>query len=138
MCLILDTNQYGEFLKPNNADMQPVREWIRRKNGKMVYAPTEKMERELGKHGLMKKKLGEYRQGGRLKIIDKEIVNHTEAGLTGLSSDDGHIVALAIVAEVKLLVSKDQDLHNDFKKIVKGKIFQNKDHEHLLRRDTCP
>lgn len=138
MCLILDTNKYGDFLNPVNSDMQPIREWIRTKNGKIVYAPTEKMEKELGNHNRMKRMFYEYRQAGRLKIIDREKVNRTEAELTGLSSNDGHIVALALAAEVKLLVSEDKKLHKDFKKFVNGKIYQNKAHEPLLKRDICP
>ena len=48
------------------------------------------------------------------------------------------IVALAMVAGVNVLVSRDKDLHDDFKRIVNGKVFQNEKHKHLLRRDTCP
>ena len=37
MCLILDTDNYGLFLAPDNEDMKPVRDWIDNKNGKIAY-----------------------------------------------------------------------------------------------------
>ena len=47
MCLILDTNKFGDFLDPENRDMEPVRMWMRLGKGKMAYSPTEKMQSEL-------------------------------------------------------------------------------------------
>ena len=57
-----------------------------------------------------------------------------------LRSDDPHIIALAIIAEVKVLVSNDRRLHEDFKNcnLVGGKVYQTKSHSRLLRNDTCP
>ena len=138
MCLILDTNKFSDFLDPDNSDLQPVRDWIQKKGGKLVYSPTKKMEEELGRHQEMKNRLRQYVQADRVREVDREKVDHKEAGLTGLLSDDGHIVALALVAEVKLLVSGDKNLHDDFKNIVQGKIYQYSRHKNLLRQDTCP
>ena len=137
MCVILDANSYSDFLDPENANMHPLRKWIGDR-GKLVYAPTRRMRDELEKYGDMKKRLVEYAQAGRVKEVDKDEVDAKEAELIGLSSDDGHIVALAIVAEVSVLVSRDKNLHDDFKKIVNGRVYQNEKHKHLLRRDTCP
>ena len=118
--------------------MKPVRDWINKKNGKIVYSPTKKLQDELDRHQKMKRRFSEYRKAGRLRIIDKEKVNEIESKLTGLSSNDKHIIALAIVSGVKLLVGGDKDLRDDFKKIVRGKIYKGKRHKHLLRQDTCP
>ncbi len=137
MCLILDANKYGEFLDPNNQDMKPVRNWIE-KNGKIVHAPTEKLEQELNNHQGMKNQIHVYRKAGRVKIITKEEVNKAAIQLTNLVSNDTHIIALAIASNTKLLVSGDKNLHTDFQKEAKGKIYQNKKHKRLLRRDTCP
>ena len=41
MCLILDTNKYGDFLEPKNQDMEPIRNWMKTRNGKIAYSPTE-------------------------------------------------------------------------------------------------
>lgn len=137
MCVILDANSYSDFLDKDNAGMQPLRDWLGRQ-GKLVYAPTRRMKAELDSHRSMRKRFVEYSQAGRVKEVDEEEVVAKEAELTGLSSDDGHIVALALVAEVDLLVSHDKNLHDDFKRLVKGKVYQNEKHRHLLRRDTCP
>ena len=137
MCVILDADSYSRFLDPDNNDMRPLRDWMLNR-GKLVYAPTERMKAELETHGPMRKRLVEYRQAGRLIEVDPQEVDAAEGELTGLSSNDGHIVALAMVAGVNLLVSRDKDLHDDFKRIVNGKVFQNEKHKHLLRRDTCP
>ena len=118
--------------------MKPVRDWINKENGKIAYAPTEKMQEELEWHKPMKKRFSEYRQAGRIKLFDKEKVNEEESKLTGLASDDPHVIALAIVSGVKLLVGGDVNLQKDFKKKIGGKIYKNKSHKHLLQRDTCP
>ena len=138
MCLILDADKYSDFLNPNNSDLQPVRDWIQNKGGKLVYSPTKKLKEELGRHKRMKSRFLLYAQAGRVREVERDKVDHMEAGLTGLSSNDSHIVALALVAEVKLLVSGDTDLHDDFKNIVRGKVYQNPRHKNLLRQDTCP
>ncbi len=96
------------------------------------------MKAELETHGPMRERLVEYRQAGRLIEVDPHEVDAAEGELTGLSSNDAHIVALAVVAGVKVLVSRDRDLHDDFKRIVNGRVYQNEKHKHLLRRDTCP
>lgn len=138
MCLILDANKYSDFLDPNNSDMQPVRDWLANKNGKIVYSPTEVMKKELDRHHRMKTRIDEYRRSGKLRQINKEKVDEAQTLLHNLRSNDRHIIALAKAADVKLLISNDQALHQDFKDIVGGRIYQDRTHEHLLTRDTCP
>lgn len=141
MCLILDADKFGDFLNDNNPDMDPVRNWIHRRNGKLAYAHTEKIRDELAKYQPMEKRIFDYRRAGLLKIVRTADVEKREKELNesnSLSSNDSHIIALALVAGVKLLVSGDKDLHRDFKEIVGGKVYQNKGHKRLLRRDTCP
>ena len=135
MCLILDANKYGDFLNPDKADMQPVRDWFSR-GGKMAYSPTHKFESELTKK--MRSRIARYKMSGKVKLVDKRTVQDMQNNLPNLKSDDPHIIALAIVAKVKLLVSGDKDLHDDFKKFIKGKVYQNQDHEKLLTPDLCP
>lgn len=134
MCLILDTNKYGDFFKQKQ-DMEPVRKWLDRK-GKIAYSPTRKFEKELTRD--MKSELHTYRESGKMKFFKPEDVQNVQDKLSGLESDDPHIIALAKVAKVRLLVSGDQDLHKDFKKIVKGSVYQNKSHKKLLKNDLCP
>ena len=141
MCLILDTNKYGEFFDPKNRDMEPVREW-HNKMGKFAYSPTPKMKEELAGNYKMSKIFNEGRRGEQVKWIDEKKVRKEEKVLIKqrkLKSNDLHIIALALAGEVKLLVSGDKNLHADFKDIIeKGNIYQNKAHKHLLAEDICP
>ena len=138
MCLILDTNKYGDFLEPDNQDMEPIRNWMKTKNGKMAYSPTEKMERELKRHSKMRERFDRYRETQKLKLVPPNKVEQAMNRLHGLQSDDPDIIALAQVSGVKLLVSNDANLHADFKAIVRGKIYQTNSHKRLLRNDLCP
>ena len=136
MCVILDTNMYGKFLNQQDEDMELVRDWMR-EHGKIAYSPTITMERELRKSPKMEARILEYRQAGKLKLIDKNKVDATAHGLNNLRSNDSHIVALAICGNVKVLVSADRALRQDFKDIG-GKVYQNREQRHLLGKDTCP
>lgn len=56
-----------------------------------------------------------------------------------IRSNDPHIIALALIAQVKVLISKDNNLIRDFKEHVpQGKAYKTKSHKHLLTKDTCP
>ena len=139
---------WGKFNDPKNEDMQPVRDWIDNKGGKIAYSPVGKIGKELERSVKMKNKFDEYglvdEYGliGKIKKFSKKEVEQAKKKLEGLASDDPDIIALAQVSNVKLLVSSDKKLHKDFtntKIIKKGKIYQTKeDHEHLLRKVKCP
>ena len=138
MCLILDTNRYGLFLDPTNEDMKPVRNWVDEKNGKIAYSPVGKMKDELEKYPKMRRQFEQYSRAGKLKNFLVEAVEQRKESLPSLRSDDPDIIALAQVSRVRLLVSNDENLHADFKTIVKGKIYQTSAHKRLLRNDLCP
>lgn len=138
MCLILDTNMYGLFLVPDNKDMEPVRNWVYRKNGKIAYSPVAKIKDELEKYPTMRDRFEEYSRKGKLKYFCPEDVEQEKAKLPQLRSDDPYILALAQVSGASLLVSADKKLHTDFKQIVGGKVYQTKKHTHLLKKDLCP
>ena len=44
MCVILDTNTFGKFNDPDDEDMEPVRRWLQKGSGKIVYANTENLK----------------------------------------------------------------------------------------------
>lgn len=140
MCLILDANKFHGFVN-QDADMLPVKNWIDNKGGKIAYSPTEKFEKELNKTKKMKSLFDAYRKSGKIKLFDEREIEHKKSQLSGLTSDDPHIIALAQVANVKLLVSGDKNLHADFKNeefIKNGKVYQTKNHSKLLSQSTCP
>ena len=88
MCLILDTNKYGDFLTPENRDMEPVRKWMRTGKGKIAYSPTEKMQRKLNRHNRMREQFDRYRETDKLKLVPSDKVRRVMDGLRDLQSDD--------------------------------------------------
>ena len=140
MCIILDVNSIGKFKNPTDEDMEPVRNWLERKNGKIVYAYTEQFNKEWDEGGGYQLRRDLQRRD-KFKEIPAQDVQEKAVELEGkIESDDPHIIALAITAEVKVLVSNDRKLHEDFKNrnLVGGKVYQTKSHSRLLRNDTCP
>ena len=142
MCIVVDANMFGQFSDPANENMEPVWNWLRKKNGKIAYSNTKKFEEEWEKGG-MTGLIKLLRQSGQLKEIPSQEVETKENELnrTGtIRSDDPHIIALAIIANIKVLVSNDRRLHEDFKNrnLVGGRVYQTKSHSRLLRKDTCP
>ena len=142
MCLILDANKYDDYLNPDNDDMQPVRDWM--KKGKMAYAATGKIEKELKKHKKMEKRVMRHRRNGQLKTVTPAEFHRAEKEVKKLQlqSNDAHVIALARAANAKVLVSSDDELHKDFTnpQIIKnGKVYQYKTHKKdLLQKLTCP
>ena len=134
MCIIIDTNRFGDFLKEDDPDMKPVKKWLEG-SGKLAYSPIEEFERS----PRMWKELVRYDRIGKAKQIPKEDVEEKQKKLKDrkLKSNDPHIIALAQAANVKVLVSNDEKLHEDFKDIQDGKIYQEKKHEGLLRSVKC-
>ena len=140
MRVILDVNNIGKFNEPPDEDMKPVWNWLDRQNGKIVYSNTKKFEEEWERGGGIQLRR-ELQRRNKLKEIPAQDVQEKAAELEGkIESDDPHIIALAIVANVKVLVSNDRRLHEDFKNrdLVGGSVYQTKNHSRLLRRDTCP
>jgi hypothetical protein len=82
---------------------------------------------------------GRAKQHSTLEIqaAEKELRDHGDC-----VSNDLHILALARISGTRLLVSLDQDLHQDFKsaKVLskpRGKVYQNRSHLPVLQRTKC-
>lgn len=140
MCIILDANLFTDYMK-RTPDMQPVWRWLEgvrgsQRRGKLAYSPTDKFQAEIRKHPF-KTKLVELRRAGLLREVPVAEVKEAESGLPPLKSDDPHVVALAVAGKVSVLVSRDQDLHADFKKLAGGKVYQTAAHKRLLKPDLC-
>ena len=105
MCAILDANMFGEFKNQSNEDMQPVWNWLEQKNGKIAYTNTRKFEEEWERGGLTNL-IQQLQRTGKLKEVPARDVRKKENELKGqIELDDEHIIALALVANVKVLVS---------------------------------
>ncbi len=141
MCVILDADAFSKFKDPENEDMVPVWNWLENKNGKIAYSNTEKIEREWNQ-ARMDDIRDELRKAGKIKLVSAQVTQQKENELKGkLKSNDEHIIALAIMANVKVLISGgDAKLIKDFKDraLVKGKVYLRKQHARLLTKDTCP
>lgn len=143
MCIIIDDNRFGDFFNPNHQDSQPIREWLDKKWGFLVYStggnfPTmiERSKRE---------KLLEYARSGHAKLIPSCSFRDEEYNLEKsgkLRSDDPHILALARKSNARLLYTHDADLIKDFKDPLiitgpRGAIYSRAENADLLTRDTC-
>ena len=84
----------------------------------------------------------ELRKAGKIKLVSSQVTQQKEDELKGkITSNDEHIIALAIIADVKILISGgDAKLIKDFKNraLVSGKVYLKKQHSRLLTKDTCP
>ena len=143
MCVILDTNTFGKFKKPTDEDMAPVWQWLDNRNGKIVYANTKKFEGEWERGG-MNHLRDQMMRAGQLKLVSEGVQEKADELKGEIASNDEHIIALAIVARVKVLVSYregDRNLFADFKnrELVGGRVYTRKAQaQRMLKKDTCP
>ena len=142
MCVILDTNTFGKFKNPADEDMEPVWRWLDNGNGKIVYANTKKFEDEWERGG-MNHLRDQMMRAGQLKLVSEGVQEKADELKGEIASNDEHIIALALIARVKVLVSYregDRDLFDDFKgkNLVGGKVYTRKAHARMLTKDTCP
>ena len=144
MCIIVDTNTFHKFRESDDEDMEPVWTWLEKRGGKVAYSDIEKLEDEWNRGGMQHLR-NRLRQTGKLKIVSPQDVQEKADELKDrIASNDEHIIALALIASVKVLVSYrggDRDLFDDFrdKNLVGGRVYTRKTHaQRMLRKDTCP
>ena len=142
MCVILDTNTFGKFRDLADEDMAPVWKWLDNRNGKIVYANTKKFEDEWERGGMSHLR-DQMMRAGQLKLVSEGVEEKADELKGKIASNDEHIIALALIAEVKVLVSYregDRNLFDDFKdkNLVGGKVYTRKSHARMLTKDTCP
>ena len=143
MCVILDTNTFHKFKNSDDEDMALVWKWLDNRNGKIVYSNTEKFEDEWERGG-MNHLRDQMMRAGQLKLVSEGVQEKADELKCEIASNDEHIIALALIANVKVLVSYregDRDLFDDFrdKNLVGGKVYTRKAHaQHMLTKDTCP
>lgn len=70
--------------------------------------------------------------------VPSALVDREEKTLGKIKSNDPHLLALAIASRVRVLVSRDTNLGEDFKRLTSGSIYKNASHQRLLTRDLCP
>ena len=144
MCIIVDTNKLGAFLAdPADGDSRPIRKWLDRGAGSLVYSTGDRFADEI--QGRYKDKLAGYARAGRAKLIPESRFAEDERNLKtrpDLRSDDPHVLALARAAGVRLLYTGDRKLISDFrnKKFIdrpRGKVYSGAHNAALLTHSVC-
>ena len=144
MCIIVDTNKLGGFLAdPPDDDSRPIREWLDRGVGSIVYSTDGRFAQEI--QGRARIRLENYVRAGRAKLIPGSRFADDERDLEAhpdLRSDDAHVLALAKVAGVRLLYTADRNLISDFKdknfiNRPRGKVYSSVRNANLLTDSAC-
>ena len=144
MCIIVDTNKLGAFLAdPADEDSKPIRGWLDRGAGSLVYSTGGKFKDEI--QGRYKNKLVDYVRAGRAKLVPESRFAADERSLEAradLRSDDPHVLALARTAGVRLLYTGDRNLILDFKDRnfidrPRGKVYSGARNAGLLTGSVC-
>jgi choline dehydrogenase-like flavoprotein len=139
MCIVIDANAASDVANGTDA-AKPILNKMAKGNLRVVAGA--KLKRELLRTNFR----GIYRQmvlAGRLIEFEEATVTAEEIVVraAGCRSDDPHVLALARVSGARILFSRDQRLHTDFKneEIIrpKGSVYQDSSHQHLLHEDAC-
>ena len=115
MCMIIDANRLGRFLgDPVHEDAAPIRAWLDRRGGRIVYSTGGNFAREVGRG--LRTKLADYVRAGKAVLVPPDRFEDDEIALEPLiRSNDPHVIALARATGVRLLYTGDGDLSSDFK-----------------------
>lgn len=140
MCIIIDANVANEFAT-GSENATPVLVRLTKGKLKLVAGGKLKVEWQRTKLGRLYQQL--LLSGTLVEYSERQ----TEEALAtirseDLRSDDPHVLALARASGARILFSRDERLHDDFKnrRILpgeKGKIYQCKDHVHVLDEGAC-
>ena len=125
MCAIVDANVRDEVFHERTEEGRHFRRWLMKRGGRIIIGGT-KLQKELGQSRAFKEAFAQLRSAGRAIVKDATAVDDLAKALEsegGWDSDDWHIIALTQlhINEVRVLYSKDIPLHEDFKKIQKGR-----------------
>ena len=120
MCVrtILDASAFGHLCsETKNSAGDPLRKWIGRGDGVIVYSTYGRYDEELSKYSKVRELLGSFVDNGKAIDVDR---TDFRAALNQIpsnplrKSDDPHILALAIAGKATVLFSCDEDLRKDF------------------------
>ena len=143
MCMIVDADRLGRFLaNPVHEDVVPIREWLDRREGRIVYSTGGKFAREIGRR--LRDKLANYVRAGKATYVPPSRFVDDESALGPLiSSNDPHVIALARATGVRLLYTGDGNLTRDFKDKrcidrPRGKVYSRATNSDLLTSSVCP
>lgn len=143
MCLIVDVNvAQNVFLADSDENYKEIHECLfmgRNPPVKIVYGGQ--LTQEYSRNDALRRILLQLDRAGRTRIIADDLVDAERLIIEKLQvcqSNDQHIIALARAGKVRLLCSRDEALHADFKNKTlldkpRGKVYMNSSHSNLLR-----
>jgi predicted nucleic acid-binding protein len=141
MCVIIDSCVAVRVLvNSNDPDFCSISEKIHDGALQIVYGGE--LRREYIKTTSVTRIIGLLDRAGIAKKIHDSDVDAMAATIKGegnCTSNDTHVIALAIVSKARLICTADQALHVDFKNSrllakPRGKIYQTAAHKRLLKR----
>ena len=116
MCAIVDANVAGEVFGANRSPAgQQFFEWINQRHGRLVVGG--KLLEELYKTPA-REWARQAINSGRIKTVKASDVEALASELSRqqiCTSNDPHVIALALISGARLLYSNDEALQNDFK-----------------------
>ena len=137
--IILDANLRDDVLssqsKPEFSDLR--NRLVNKGTVRLAYGGKNRVELQ-GNHKVARL-IAQLRSAGRAILVPDDLVNARTIRVTDLcKSDDPHVIALGQLSNVRILVSNDELLAEDFKSKhlidnPRGKVFQSNRHTHLLR-----
>lgn len=142
MCLIVDINvAEAVLLKKDDPDFKVVRQHLlAEKAPRALLAIGGMLAQEYAKNRDVARIVLALDRAGRTRTVPNDAIEVESEALRKLDiclSNDIHILALARAGRVRLLCSRDQDLHSDFcnKAILdnpRGKVYSAPSHDHLI------
>ncbi len=143
MCVIIDTNKLSVFFNGADEASAALLKWVFRSSS-IVFATQGKVAKEIKAARKMTAFLELKRQHKAHAYTRHDLSQHEEKLKDNkhCSSDDVHVLALALASGARVLYSGDKNLHKDFKNSAiipnpPGKVYSSKDHTHLLNKKAC-
>jgi hypothetical protein len=145
MCGILDTNRFSAALRnPVDSELAPFLSWILERDGQLVFGGSV-YSREVDRHDAARRFFATLLRAGKVTRIDAKLVDLEQDQVSdSCASNDSHLIALARVTGARLFCTDDTKLMLDVrtKHLLdnpRGRIYQRRNHAHLLRHDAnCP
>lgn len=113
MCVLVDINCLPQFFDINHgdhADFAPLNKWVFGKDGFLVYG-GKKYKSELKRCRRYLKIILELQRSGRVCELPENLVDCEERRITKIhssaSANDQHLVAIAIVAKLRVVCTLD-------------------------------
>ena len=109
MCIVCDVNTLPSIFSHDENDYSPVRDWIIRGKGKVVYGGTSYLKElsKMTKYNRILKLLGDQ---NKIVVVDQSAVDRKEIEVKSKVNNkcnDPHLIAILVESGCKLVCSND-------------------------------